>query len=396
MTHTADVEIECPACGSEVDAGSLCGCGYDPTLELKQKDYLPQFALTATLEREQGNNGPVFVKDLGLPWTLNSDDVQQFIQQIEKKFKFKRKIHGVIEKNIVPLSPPQILNGYLDQKVGFESFVDSMMELMKREANEDKAKLTGGAIVFIHYKVDEDIESDGRLFIIMVDRKGVFNFDDDLIPEKLPSIDIDSLRQAVLVDLTLFRASYPDNNGDPYLHFINGKSRSEFFKRALGCNPKIDNNRSIQQLHRAIDDFADNANLSTVEKVKVRQAIEELLNKKAKEPIDKKISIEDIEKTINNSLSDNNNVIGKFVSFVNANDYAIDDFFEPSVFSGKNFGEIKITDDEDDYVFKVDINAISDNETSGKKVYYDRKNGHLVVKLTRSGVEEVEKIIGHE
>lgn len=396
MTHTADVELECPACGSEVDAGSLCGCGYDPTLELQQKDYLPQFALTATLERVPADNGPVFVKDQGQPWTLNNDDVQQFIQQIEKKFKLKRKIHGVIEKNTVPLSPPRIFNGYLEKKLSFEEFVDSMMELMKREANEDKSKLTGGAIIFIHYKVEEDIESDGRLFIIMVDRKGVFNFDDDLIPEKLPSIDIDSLRQAVLVDLTLFRASHPENDGEPYLHFINGKSRSEFFKRALGCNPKIDNNRSIQQVHQAIDDFSKNAKLSTFDKVKIRQAVEDLLNKKAKDSFDKKVSIEDIEKSINNSLPNNKNVTQNFVSFVNANDYTIDDFFEPSIFSGKNFGEIKITDDEDDYVFKIDIDAISDDESSGKKVFYDRKNGHLIVKLTRSGIDEVEKIIGHE
>lgn len=288
MTHTADDVLKCSACGSAVDPSFLCDCGYDPALELQQKHYLPQFALTATLEINEGNKGPVFVKSLGKQWTLKSDDVQQFIQQIEKKFKNKRKIHGVIDKNIAPLSPPGIFNNYLDNPPEFDRFVDSIMELMKREANEDKAKLTGGAMVFIHYKVADDIDSDGRLFIIMVDRKGAFNFDDNLIPEKLPSIDIDSLRQAVLVDLTLFRASYPNNSGDPYLHFINGKSRSEFFKRALGCNPKVDNNRSLEQANAAVDSFSATLKLTAVERIRIKEAVASMLNKKSKDQLDKK------------------------------------------------------------------------------------------------------------
>ncbi|MDZ7279696.1 nucleoid-associated protein [Pantoea eucrina] len=396
MTHTADGVLKCSACGSEVDIGSLCDCGYDPALELQQKHYLPQFALTATLEIKEGNEGPVFVKSLGKQWTLKSDDVQQFIQQIEKKFNNKRKIHGVIDKNIVPLSPPGIFNNYLDNPAEFDHFVDSIMELMKREANEDKSKLTGGAIVFIHYKITDDIDSDGRLFIIMVDRKGAFNFDDNLIPEKLPSIDIDSLRQAVLVDLTLFRASYPDNSGDPYLHFINGKSRSEFFKRALGCNPKVDNNRSLEQANAAVDSFAATLKLTTVEKVRVKEAVASMLNKKSKDQFDKKVTIEDIEKVINTTLPDNKEVIGKFVPFVNANDFTIDAFFEPSIFSSKSFDEIKICDDDRDYVFTIDVSAISADEKSNKKVIYDRVNGHLIVKLSDSGIAEIEKIFGSE
>lgn len=396
MTHTADDVLKCSACGSAVDPSFLCDCGYDPALELQQKHYLPQFALTATLEINEGNEGPVFVKSLGKQWTLKSDDVQQFIQQIEKKFKNKRKIHGVIDKNIAPLSPPGIFNNYLDNPPEFDRFVDSIMELMKREANEDKAKLTGGAMVFIHYKVADDIDSDGRLFIIMVDRKGAFNFDDNLIPEKLPSIDIDSLRQAVLVDLTLFRASYPNNSGDPYLHFINGKSRSEFFKRALGCNPKVDNNRSLEQANAAVDSFSATLKLTAVERIRIKEAVASMLNKKSKDQLDKKVTIDDIEKVINTTLPDKREIIGKFVSFVNVNDFTIDSFFEPSIFSSKSFNEIKVCDDDRDYFFTIDVNAISADEKSDKKVIYDRVNGHLIVKLSESGIAEIEKIFDSE
>lgn len=393
MAHMEEADMKCLACGSEVELGSSCNCKYDSSLEIHKKDYLPQFAITATLEKKSGDTGPIFLKSLGQVWTLGNDDVQQFITQIEKKFNLKRKIHGVIDKNVMPLSPPRLFIDYLEQGSSFEYFVDSMMELMKREANSEKTNLVGGAIIFIHYKVDQDQESDGRLFIIMVDRKGVFNFDDNLIPEKLPSIDIDSLRQAVLVDLTLFRACYPENSGEPYLHFISGKSRSEFFKRALGCNPKIDNNRSIEQVNVAIADFSETVKLSTNERIKIREAIAALLSKKSKDPNDKKVTIEDIEKVINFTLPDNSNALGKFVSFVNANDYSIDDFFEPSNSSSKNFDEIKITDDDNDYTFNVGVDAIGEDESSGKKVIYDRNNGQLIVKLSRSGILEVEKTI---
>ncbi|EJA8225692.1 nucleoid-associated protein, partial [Salmonella enterica] len=278
--------------------------------------------------------------------------------------------------------------------IEFKYFVQLIMDRMRSEANNDKSRLSGGAIVFIHYNVDNDKESCGRLFIIMVDRKGVFNFDKDLIPEKLPSIDIDSLRQAVLVDLTLFKASYPENNGDPYLHFISGRSSSEFFKRALGCNPKIDNNRSIDETNRAVDDFIKSMDLKHIDRVKVKQAVETLMKSKAKDPNDRKLTVENIGRCIEKTLPDNEVIKGKFVQFVDVNEYNIDDFFEPSRFSGSSFGEIKISDAEQEYECKISVDAISEDNSSDAKVIYDRANGQLIIRLSRHGVTEIEKIVG--
>lgn len=384
----------CPACGSKIDSDELCDCGYDPSLEVQEEIYVPQFALTATLDKVSGALGPIFKESLGEVWTLDTEDVQLFIQQIEKKFKLKRKLHGVIDENKMPLSTPSFFNKYLNKDIDFKSFVQSVMDRMRNEANNDKSRLSGGAIVFIHYNVDNDKDSFGRLFIIMVDRKGVFNFDKDLIPEKLPSIDIDSLRQAVLVDLTLFKSSYPENDGDPYLHFISGRSSSEFFKRALGCNPKIDNNRSIDETNRAVDDFVKVMNLRHLDRVKVKQAVEVLMKAKAKDPHDRKLTIEDIEKCIEKALPENKDIKGKFVQFADINEYVIDDFFEPSRFSGSNFGEIKISDAERDYECKISVDAISDDQSSNAKIIYDRANGQLIIRLTHDGVLEVEKIVG--
>ncbi|EBR0152845.1 nucleoid-associated protein [Salmonella enterica] len=388
------LNYNCPACGSEIDSGELCLCGYDPSLELQTEIYVPQFALTATLDKVPGDAGPVFKESLGEVWTLDADDVQLFIKQIEKKFKLKRKLHGVINENIMPLSTPNSFKKYLNQDIEFKYFVQLIMDRMRSEANNDKSRLSGGAIVFIHYNVDNDKESCGRLFIIMVDRKGVFNFDKDLIPEKLPSIDIDSLRQAVLVDLTLFKASYPENNGDPYLHFISGRSSSEFFKRALGCNPKIDNNRSIDETNRAVDDFIKSMDLKHIDRVKVKQAVETLMKSKAKDPNDRKLTVENIGRCIEKTLPDNEVIKGKFVQFVDVNEYNIDDFFEPSRFSGSSFGEIKISDAEQEYECKISVDAISEDNSSDAKVIYDRANGQLIIRLSRHGVTEIEKIVG--
>lgn len=384
----------CPSCGSMLDSDEVCACGYDSSLDVQEESYVPQFALTATLDKVSGDSGPIFKESLGEVWTLDTEDVQLFIKQIEKKFKLKRKLHGVIDENKMPLSAPISFSKYLNKNIDFKSFVQSMMDRMRGEANNDKSRLSGGAIIFIHYNVDNDKESSGRLFIIMVDRKGVFNFDKNLIPEKLPSIDIDSLRQAVLVDLTLFKASYPENNGDPYLHFISGRSSSEFFKRALGCNPKIDNNRSIDETNRAVDDFVKVMKLKHIDRVKVKKAVEALMKSKAKDPNDRKLTIEDIGDCIEKTLPENKELKGKFVQFADVNEYVIDDFFEPSRFSGSSFGEINISDAEQEYECKISVDAISEDDTSNAKVIYDRANGQLIIRLSHNAVTEIEKIVG--
>lgn len=64
--------------------------------------------------------------------------------------------------------------------------------------------------------------------------------------------------------------------------------RVNFFKRALGCDPKVDNNRSIQHISMAFDDFSKKIKINSVDKVKVNKAIEAFLKEKAKDPIDKK------------------------------------------------------------------------------------------------------------
>ncbi|MGJ7081115.1 nucleoid-associated protein [Morganella morganii] len=397
MTNSSENNdiIECPSCGSPHSTTELCDCGYEASLEDSEKrdGYTAIHALTATLDLIGKGNEIKFESTIGQEWSLLSDDVIQFITRTDKKFMSKRKSHGFIKKDNMPLNTPSIFLKYLNDSLGFSDFVISIMRQMKREANSDKSKIVGGAFVFIHYQVDQDKYSDGRLLILMVDRKGEFDFNQDLIPKKIPSIDTNALRQAVLIDMTLFKAGYPENECEPYLHFITGKSRSEFFKRALGCDSKVDNNRSVSQAIAAVDDFIINQKITIVDKIKVNDSIELLFNEKSKNSIDRKVTIEDIGNCIEKTLPRRRGVANKFTKFVDNNGYMIDDYFEPSIFSGKSVSKVKIIDDEKDYEFIFDVSSLSEDEDSDAKIIYKRQDGQIIIRLARSGSDEMQKKI---
>ncbi|QCY20786.1 hypothetical protein EO986_06915 [Morganella morganii subsp. morganii] len=385
--------LECPSCGSKHDVNEICTCGFDPKLKEKSKpNYCAMHALTATLDFVTGDKGRDIDVEIGKEWALESDDVIQFISRADRKFMAKRKSHGVMKKDLMPHNTPRTFSKYLDRELSFIDFVTGIMKLMKREAYEDRSTLSGGALVFIHYQVDFDEDSDGRILIMMVDKKGVFDFNEDLVPKKIPSVNLDALRQAVLIDLTLFKSSYPNNDGDPYLHFITGMSKSEFFKRALGCNPKIDNKRSIDQLLQAVDGFSNNIALTTEQRITVRESVKAFIDTKARS-LDKKMTVGDVGKIIGECIPEIKDVANKFEQYVDINEYTIDQYFEPHYTSSKPFGEIKISDDDDEYEVKCSVNTIGSDNKSDKKIIYDKANSRLIIRLTGTGIAEIEKII---
>ncbi|EOL3825930.1 nucleoid-associated protein [Escherichia coli] len=148
--------------------------------------------------------------------------------------------------------------------------------------NRELPNFRGGSVVFIHYKSTEP-EDLGKLLIVMVDKQSAYDFDSDkLTPTRLNPINTDALRQAAMFDLTLFEASYPENKGDSYVHFLQGKSKSDFFKDSLGCRHDSDNKRSIQQLFSAIDIFASKNSLGRVLRDTIDNEVKSLLEKNQK------------------------------------------------------------------------------------------------------------------
>ncbi|MGP2865424.1 nucleoid-associated protein [Serratia nevei] len=385
--------VKCVGCGRENDlADGACECGYDESLEQEEIVYKPHNAITARLDIVPGVAGNEFKATTGEIWGLDAEDVKSFILQAERKFKLKRKNHGVITKNELPNSTASLLKKYINGKSDFKSFVSLFMQNVKIQAGLNARKPAGGSIVIIHYHTDNEVESVGRLFVIMVDNNSVFNFDENLVPKKLPSIDMDALRQAVLVDLTLFDVSYPSNDSEPYLQFITGKSNSNFFKKAIGCEEDLNNNRSVEQAEKAVKEFGVHMNLAPIDKVRVLDAVKQLMHEKAKSKTNNKVTLDDIASSIDKALSDDSNAKGKFAQFALLGEYKIDEFFEPSRNSEKKFGKVSLSDDDKDYTCSISVKAIGIDNDPKAKALYKKDEGILVIKLSDHDIEKMNDI----
>lgn len=375
----------CPACGRENRGeDGACVCGYDEALEQGIVKYAPQNALTATLSIVNGDAGPRFEAKTGTPWTLDVEDVKAFISQIERKFKLKRKNHSFIAENQLPFSTAKLLENYNRGAIGFPKLVESFMENLKRQATLNKTRPAGGSVIFIHYHKDNEEESLGRIFVIMVDNSNVFNFDEKLVPRKLPSIDIDALRQAALVDLTLFDASYPDKNGEPYVQFISGKSSSNFFKVALGCTEELDNNKSIESVRSALTDFSNHLSLPTSMRVRLLDSFAKLMAEKNKSTTNKTITLKELEYAVDKMLPDTSKGKGKFEQFALLGEYKINEYFEPSRASSGQFEKVQLKDTENDYSCNISVSIISDDINSDSKVIYDKQEERLIIRLSEA------------
>ncbi|MBB6116100.1 nucleoid-associated protein [Rahnella inusitata] len=385
----------CKSCGREIDFDTTiasCVCGYDVSLEQESIVYSPHNAITARLDVVSGEHGTTFKATTGEVWGLDVEDVRSFILQAERKFKLKRKSHGFITKNDLANSTATALKSYINARIDFKNFVEYFMHNIKNQAALNGKKPAGGSIVFIHYHTEDETESMGRLFVIMVDNNSVFNFDENLVPKKLPSIDMDALRQAVLVDLTLFDVSYPNNMNETYLQFISGKSNSNFFKKAIGCEEDLDNNRSVEEAEKAVKEFSVHMKLTPIEKVKILDAVKQLMHEKAKSKTNNKVSLADISKTIDKALSEDSHALNKFTQFALLGEYKIDEFFEPSINSEKKFGKVILSDVDKDYACSISVKAIGTDNDSEAKAIYKKEQGVLIIKLSDIDIEKMNDI----
>ncbi|ELY4778177.1 nucleoid-associated protein, partial [Cronobacter turicensis] len=229
----------------------------------------------------------------------------------------------------------------------------------------------------------------GRLLIVMVDKKSGFDFEEvGLTPKELSPIDTDALRQAALFDLTLFEVSYPANDSESYVRFIQGKSKSDFFKDALGCRKDVDNDRSIRQLFDAIFKFADTNRIPTPLRDKIEETVRGFLQKKSRDKADKSVSLKDIQNRIDKCLPEESPLKGQFTIFVNANEYKIDDIFEPTNFSANNASSYDFSDSNRNFSCKVRKSAIG-SQSSSKPVKIDKENRCLILPLSDIDYDEL-------
>ncbi len=351
-------------------------------------------AITAQLEKN--DSGLLEIK-LGRLWNLKTDVSTDFINKLESKFRRKNKFHNFLTENTLSNSIPSLLTKYITNKIKFKTIVTSIMSKIKTSVSDDGRKISGAAnnnIIFIHYKTTGDITDIGRLLIVMVDKKSGFDFENvALTPKKLSPIDTDALRQAALFDLTLFQSSYPKNNSDAYVKFIQGKSKGDFFKDSLGCKKDVDNNKSIQQIFDAIIAFSKTEGLTIPIRDKINEAITVLLNKKAKDKYDQSLTLDIVQKNIDKCIPDEHPAKGQFITFVNVNEYQIDEVFEPTRRSATDANTFKFSDENDNFSVNVKKAAIGD-EKSSKPVKIDKNNKCLMLPLSDFDFDEIMKVVG--
>src|SRR5690606_17408647 len=145
------------------------------------------------------------------------------------------------------------------------------------------------------------------------------------LPKKVSPIDTDMLRQAASFDLTLLEESLTSDTTDAYLHFIEGKSKSSFFKAALGCEGSIPNKESVTNLFEALKGFSKEFDFNLRLKEKIQNAVAEFLEKRRKEkdPHKRQVSLDEVSHIIDKQLPANTRGIGKFSEYVNDRNYIV-------------------------------------------------------------------------
>lgn len=350
----------------------------DEVEEVVQNSMFVVAAITAGLERDTTLTGAPFDVSMGKPWDLSNQTALDFIVRIEERFRKKNKFHGYFA-NPTSSSTPVNLRSYIDAKASFVQTAEQIMIGLKRVGNAvERGNLVGGNVVIVHYKATSDVDDIGRFLVVLVSKKSGFDFDTDLQPKKLNPIDTDALRQAALFDLNLFSVSYPKNDGDSYLHFIDGKSKSGFFKEALGCQDATPNKESVSNLFQAVNAFISECGLPRSKREKIVSKVAEHLKQRASDK--KPTGLNEIQQVIDKELPVNHVKKGKFCVFVNEQKYQINSVFEPTLPDASKGESVEISDISRNFSVKVKISSLG-YEGSGKPVLLDDDLGYIRIPL---------------
>ena len=347
-------------------------------------------AITASLERDKTLDRSPFKYEMGTVWNLQNSAAVEFIEQIEKKFRRKNKFHSYFS-GLPSNQTPANLKNYIAKTLGFFDLAKAEMRLLVSFANEaERGTLSGGNLVFIHYKTIGDADDTGRLMVVMVDKKGAFEFDEEsLEPKRLQPIDTDALRQAAMFDLTLFSDIYPEKSGEAYLHFIEGRSKSDFFKAALGCDTAVSNKESVANLFEAIKQFAINSDL----KIAIQERITEKVYEHIEKNIGKQVALSDIQHIIDKQLPDGHKSVGAFSEFANENGFQVNTIFEATRHALEKGVSIQIKDFQSNYAVSVKAKSIG-YPGSDKPVTVDEDLTYMMIPLSQEDRDNIRAAIG--
>lgn len=350
-------------------------------------------AVTANLFKDRNEGLSYYSAKIGKPWNLQNSTALEFVSIIQKKFSRNNKFHGFFDPDSLHMAP-RTIERFIDKKIDFYEMVKLFVDSACDEANQPgRGSLTLGHLVFVHYKTLNDEEDAGRFLAVLVGDQGAFEFDKDLQPIDLKSINTNELRHAAMFDLTLFRTTYPKNDGEAYLKFITGKSKSAFLKDAFGCEDYIPNQYSIDQVNKAVLDFLNDPAIPGERRLKILEQVVNHLEIAAKKQ--GAVSISEIQHVINKQLPPNSNKIDAFSEFVNLGDYTISDRFQPTRQNASHLRNVEITDPNGNFKCNVTLGAIGVESTDdGKIIKVDTKFENITLPLTPQAQAIIKQILG--
>ncbi|UZE26656.1 nucleoid-associated protein [Pseudomonas asplenii] len=338
-------------------------------------------AVTANLFKDRNGGLSYYSARIGKNWNFQNSTALEFVSIIQRKFSKNNKFHGFFDPDS-PHMAPRTIERFVDAKIDFNEMVKLFVDSACDEANEPgRGALTLGHLVFVHYKTQDDEDNAGRFLAVLLGDQGAFDFDKDLQPIDLNSINTNELRHAAMFDLTLFKATYPKNDGEAYLKFITGKSKSAFLKDAFGCEDYVPNKYSIEQVSKAVLDFLEDPTIPGERRLKILEGVASHLEVAAKKQI--AVSIEEIQNVINRQLPLNSRKINGFTEFVNLGDYTISDRFQPTRQNASGLRKVEIEDPDGNFRCNVALGAIGFGDIDdGKTIKVDYKFEKITFPLT--------------
>lgn len=355
----------------------------------------PVHAITGVLSKQKTTKHALHQTSLGMLWDVSDDIALSFIIEIERRFRRKNKRFGYFSGRSRAI--PRELKDYFEESedkaaaTKFQSFADTILVSLKTEADEvGAARSHDGNVVVMHYSTHDDDDL-GRILIVYLDKKSMFDFDQNLRPEKLEPIDTTAIKQAALIDLNLMSVCYPKNDGEAYLKFIEGSSKGAFFKNAIGCDDKIDNRKSVEETHRALDSFIDTHDLDLALGEKLRDGLDALMREHSS-PSSEPLNIEKIQSRLDSILPENSAAKGTFQAYVNDNEFEVNSWFSPTIHLAKKAGKIVLKDANQSYSVEVSKNSIG-GMSSGKPVKLSDDGEYLCFPLIGEDKDDIEKLV---
>lgn len=351
-------------------------------------------AQTADMFKSSIGGANFYDAKLGKKWDLSKQTAKEFINIIERKFARNNKLHGYFSSE-TPHLAPVILGNYIQQELTFEQLVQEFVDNSLLVANEPgRGSLMLGHLVFVHYKDGTEPDDIGRFLAVLVGRQAGFDFNSDLEPINLSSINTSELRHAAMFDLTLFDHIYPGNDGEAYVKFIAGKSKSDFLRDAFGCGNYIPNKNSVEELNRALQDFLGKSELQR----KLRQAIMESVQNHLANAASKQspVTLDEIQQVINKKLPNNADGIDKFKDFVNNGGYTVSAVFQPTRNGAEKITNVEINDPTGNFKCTVTLGSIGYMSAAEQKpVKVDDNLEYITLPLTKEAREAIQKMLGN-